>query len=99
TARCWGDTSQGELGNGSTAPFNLAQPPVTVSGLSSAVGIAAGGEHTCAMLKDGTARCWGDDSNGDLGDGKATAEATPVVPSGLAGVVTLGLGNVHSCEI
>src|ERR1019366_7008070 len=33
-------------------------------------GVAAGGTFACAALADGTARCWGDDTTAQLGDGR-----------------------------
>jgi len=38
-----------------------------VTGLTNAVALAAGGSHTCALLADGTARCWGLNDFGQLG--------------------------------
>ena len=43
-----------------------------------AVEIAAGGAHACARLADDTVRCWGLNSDGQLGDGTTTFSATPV---------------------
>ena len=36
--------------------------------------IAAGGRHTCAVLSNGTIRCWGNNSDGRLGNGKITED-------------------------
>jgi alpha-tubulin suppressor-like RCC1 family protein len=43
--------------------------PTVVSGLNNVRSISAGHRHTCAVLEDGTASCWGYNSNGQLGDG------------------------------
>jgi hypothetical protein len=41
-------------------------------------GIAAGGNHTCAVQLDGSAWCWGDNSDGQLGNGVSDRSAVPV---------------------
>ena len=73
--------------------------PVAVSGLSNAVAIAAGDHHTCALLGDGTARCWGDNSNGQLGDNTTTDRHTPVTVSGLSNAVAIAAGDDHTCAL
>jgi cysteine-rich repeat protein len=52
-----------------------------------AVALAVGGTYACAVLADGTARCWGGNDFGQLGDGTNTASATPVVVLDLTGAV------------
>jgi hypothetical protein len=72
---------------------------VVVSGLTNAVAIAAGGAYTCALLSDGTARCWGYNSDGQLGDGTTTQRLTPVAVSGLTNAVAIATGSYHTCAL
>ena len=57
---CWGNNSDGQLGNGSTTDSSA---PVAVNaftvGSATAVSIAAGALHTCAVLNTGAVNCWG----------------------------------------
>ena len=75
--RCWGENREGQLGNGTTANPGTAQP-VTVSGISGATAFTTGAYHTCAVLGNGTLRCWGRNGQGQLGNGTYTNSSTPV---------------------
>ncbi len=70
-----------------------------VVGLTGATEVAAGFVHTCAVVSDGTARCWGANDKGQLGDGTTTASVQPVVVAGLANVVQISAGAQHSCAL
>lgn len=75
--RCWGNNDFGELGDGT---FNTSSTPVTVSGISGATSAgASGGLSSCALLSNGTGRCWGDNFYGQLGDGTTSGSTTPVM--------------------
>lgn len=94
--RCWGRNATGALGNGR---FSAAEPtPVAVSGITNAIGIAAGGSHTCAALADGSVRCWGSDASGQLGDGLLTGNRNSAVSvSGITTARGVVAGANHSC--
>lgn len=65
-----------------------------------AVQVEAGGAHTCAVLSDGTVRCWGDNTNGQLGSGStASSSVVPVVVSNLTGVMSVSAGDRHTCAL
>jgi alpha-tubulin suppressor-like RCC1 family protein len=57
--RCWGGNQEGQLGYGHTD--EIADPSMAgdVELGGPAKQIAAGWYHTCALLEDGTVRCWG----------------------------------------
>ncbi len=74
TLWCWGDANFGALGKGTTSPDEPA--PIAVPGMSDVVQVVAGSAHTCALKKDQSVWCWGDNTYGQIGDG--TASVTPV---------------------
>lgn len=74
--RCWGDGLSGQLGSGYSERLGDdetldARPPVLLGG--SATWLAAGDEHTCAILDTGDMRCWGANELGQLGYGHTEA--------------------------
>jgi len=88
SAWCWGSSADGRLG---VAPGGVlcdtvpcSTTPVGVSGGLRFVTIAAGGAHTCGIATDGLTYCWGDNGNGQLGDGTATSRSTPAAVLGQA---------------
>ncbi len=89
TVMAWGSNSEGQLGDATTANSDVAVPvkesaAKTAKALSGVTAIAAGGEHTLALLSDGKVMAWGDDEYGELGDGKTTKSDIPVTVSGPA---------------
>jgi alpha-tubulin suppressor-like RCC1 family protein len=93
--RCWGANIYGSLGDGTSS---TRTSPVTVTGLSSGVAsITAVMSHACAVTTDGAAKCWGRNSQGQLGDGTITNRFTPVdvigLSSGVDRIVTGAAAN------
>jgi alpha-tubulin suppressor-like RCC1 family protein len=103
--RCWGENFNGTLGDG-TATMRTRPVVVKTSNgnpLGGVGGLGAGGDHTCARLTNGQARCWGSNGNGQLGDGTKTDRFFPVAvrnPSGvgaLSQVAQIVAGTHFSC--
>ena len=96
--KCWGNNHDGQLGDGSRTDRNA---PVDVTGLTSGVkAIATGWRHSCALMTAGGMTCWGNNHDGQLGDGTGVDRKTPVdvvaVPSG---IVAIAAGGQHTCAL
>jgi alpha-tubulin suppressor-like RCC1 family protein len=64
---CWGDNHLGELGDGSA--LSQRPLPASVTGISTATGVAVGSLHACALLADQSVKCWGYGGSGQTGNG------------------------------
>lgn len=94
--KCWGGNSSGALGDGTTTRSLV---PVDVSGIASgATAITTGPDHSCALMADGTVKCWGYNGDGELGDGTMDDRYEPVT-SHLSGAATVAGGGVSTCAI
>jgi alpha-tubulin suppressor-like RCC1 family protein/Ca2+-binding RTX toxin-like protein len=100
SAKCWGVNDRGQLGNGGASSWPPAWAPEDVVGLTGAIAIATSGHHTCAILVEGSLRCWGANSYGQLGDGTTDDRFTPVAVVGLpAPVRSVSLGYNFTCAL
>jgi hypothetical protein len=64
------------------------------------VQVSAGNAHQCGRMADGTARCWGSNGGGQLGDGVAGTERRDPTPvAGLTDAVDVSAGYTHSCAL
>lgn len=100
-AKCWGSDSNGELGDGSVCESFSCPTPIDVLGLTNNVlALSARSSQTCAVLTDGSAKCWGSNSFGQLGDRTTTERASPVDVVGLSdGVSQIEMGRFHTCAL
>lgn len=99
TVRCWGSDSDQQLGNGGLAT-NSGIPVTPSGGVSTVVSTANGGNSSCAILTGGTVRCWGANTDGQLGDGNSpTARTTGATITNLANFSKIILGARHGCGV
>ena len=86
----------GQLGDGTVTS---SSSPLEVAGLIGAVDVSAGRSHTCAVLADETAFCWGLNQDGQLGDGTRTAYFIPRKVFGMTSAVSISAGYSHTCAV
>jgi alpha-tubulin suppressor-like RCC1 family protein len=99
---CWGNNGSGELGNNTNESSLL---PVEAFGLgfgSGAVTISTGLYHSCAVLLNGAAKCWGANFWGEVGNRSDDPAITPVDVFGLAsgaGAIAVSAGDDQTCAV
>ncbi len=96
---CWGDNIDGQLGV-QPPPGKWTSLPVILPNITAATFIAAGEEHSCAVLSDGQLLCWGDNHYGQLGHGVQLHQFFPPRPVSLAdGALSVVTGRRHTCVL
>ena len=66
---------------------------------SAAIAISAGGDHTCALLSSGTAKCWGRNNWGQLGNGSTELFSAPLSVSGISTATAISAGSDVTCAL
>jgi alpha-tubulin suppressor-like RCC1 family protein len=120
TVKCWGWNSRtddpvaitgagGQVGDGTTidrlTPVTVVSSAGSTDPLSGVGAVTAGWFHTCALMLDGTVRCWGTNDQGQLGDGTTTSSTTPVTVLAGSGagpvsdVTAIAAGDLRTCAL
>jgi hypothetical protein len=96
------DTSDASASGG--APTDASGPPNGTnldggSGTPAIVDVASSGGQACAVSADGRLRCWGDNSQGQLGDGSTNPHAVPTDVPGVTGAIAVSAKGSHTCAV
>ena len=97
TVECWGSNSYGQIGDGTDALSSFI--PLAVLGITTATAIAAGADHTCALLDNQRVQCWGDNQFGALGDATNTSSNIPVTVLGITTATSVAAGGSETCAL
>ena len=99
---CWGANNAGQTGDGSgpIGPFaQFRTTPVHTGVPTDWDAISAGGDHTCGVSQDKSLWCWGQNGNGQIGDGTTTDRPSPVRISPFNDWTDVAAGDFHTCAI
>jgi len=103
---CWGGGMYGDLGDGIAnkvgRPSHVVTVPKIVPGITTAVRVAVGLYHSCAILEDKTAACWGAGNEAQLGDQQCGDDHVALSPTpvlDLDGVVDISTAIYGSCAV
>jgi hypothetical protein len=110
SVKCWGGWDYAPMGLGwPPEPIPLAGPATQIA-MSSGIGYAQGwgcqgcgallgwdGSSTCALMKDGTVSCWGQNLENIQGQGPVLQ--TPTLVPNLVHVTRIGMGTQRGCAL
>jgi len=114
--KCWGNNQWGQLGYGNLETIGDDELPSAVGEIAvteepgvKTTQLALGFRHTCALLANGSVKCWGEDFEGQLGLGKYDVIGDDELPSAAPAVslssdpsvkaVQIAAGYVHTCAL
>ncbi len=116
SVKCWGNNAFGQLGQGHTRALGdsttdrvATVPAIELGSSRTATQLAVGGSHSCALLDNGSVKCWGSNTYGRLGLGDTNTRgdrpgemgnALPAIDLGSGQTATqIAAGVSHSCAL
>jgi E3 ubiquitin-protein ligase HERC3 len=97
--KCWGGNANGQLGLGNTTPLSAPGADVSLGTGRTAIAIAAADNYTCAVLDNGSVKCWGWTWLGEFGNQPGEmGDALPALTLGTGRTaVAITGGIMHHC--
>ena len=100
TVACWGRNRYGQLGNGNSGNDTDTTQPVKVAGIDDAIAISAGTGNTCALHKDISISCWGQNYLGESGwSARGKIQPTAVKVGYISDAIAVSAGGDHACAL
>jgi alpha-tubulin suppressor-like RCC1 family protein len=97
---CWGSDAGSNSGNLASGAYTALQIPTASNDTTNQYVKVAGGDfHVCGVTVDGSARCWGRNTSGQLGNGGTTNQPSPANFDSSTRYVTIAAGAIHSCGV
>lgn len=98
TVWCFGaDTGSHPGGGDESITLEARHRPTQVQGVEGAAAVTSGATHACALLRDGSVRCWGNNIAGQLGDGTPLERTTAISAKGISTAWALSANRDHTC--
>ena len=96
----WGSNSSGQLGIGSSDSGQHPVPVQPAPGTTwKSITASNNSSHTIAVRNDGTLWSWGNNGNGQLGDGTTTQRTSPVMIGTESNWLAVAAGGVHTLAL
>jgi alpha-tubulin suppressor-like RCC1 family protein len=96
-AYCWGYNGWGQLGDGTRTTQRTVPTPVA-GGLRFRQ-VSAAVAHSCGITTENKAYCWGDNDDGELGDGTRVNRLAPVAVAATRRFRQISAGGGHTCAV
>lgn len=94
---CWGVNDEGQLGDGTSRPAEIAIPEYEPFGFHE---VSAGLVNTCALGGEGEVYCWGSNRFGGLGvDPSEPGSTEPIGISSSNYFQQISVGGLHACGL
>lgn len=97
TLWCWGHNDRGQTGSGTGQ--SVVAVPTQVTSLANVIQVSTSDDHTCAVVADGAAYCWGYNGYGKLGNGTFASTSVPIPVSGMDTAVEISAGTSSTCSL